>query len=313
MSSLGLIGLGDLGWAVACRLDRCGFDLVVHSNQDEEMNRASLQGWLVTEDPAEMARQCDDIVICVTDGPAVEAVVTQTKGLQAALTEDHLIVDIGTTSPIDTVRLAAGVAEWLGTQVWVDAPVSGGPDAAAEGRLVMFVGGELSDVRRAVPITRSLSKDPHHVGGVGSGQWVKVINQVLALDGLAVLAEAVNLAHSVGIDPNLLPSVLATGYGDSVLLQSLSQAMAGSERGTVGARLRIGAKDLSMILKLASGLGAQVPMSTAAHLLYEKGMESGLGEEDILSIIEVLTSSAVRGALPVPDGTSFVESGPEER
>src|SRR5919202_4490328 len=108
---------------------------------------------------------------------------------------------------------------------WVDAPVSGGPQAAREGSLTVMAGGEAADVEAVRPLMQDLAANFTHMGPVGAGQTTKIVNQLIVGAGYVLMAEALSLAEAAGIDAASLPQCLAGGHADSSLLRRLYPQM----------------------------------------------------------------------------------------
>jgi 3-hydroxyisobutyrate dehydrogenase len=284
--SVGLIGLGLMGSAVAERLASEGFALTVSSLAAHELSAARQLGAATASNPAEVAHAAEIVLVCVTDEEAISRVALGSAGLAVVATSGHVFVDLGTTDPRLTRQVAHRLWDEGSEAAWVDAPVSGGPDAARAGTLAMFVGGSDPAVAKALPVLRTLSKNPTHLGSVGVGQWFKVVNQILVLNGVVVLAEALAMAKAAGIDLKAVPSALASGYADSVLLQKVGPTMASGDTVLPRGRLGIAVRDLELIQSLGRGLGVEVPMSRTAADRFDMAMDMGLGDFDVTSVAQ---------------------------
>lgn len=285
-SSVGLIGLGLMGSAVAGRLASEGFALTVCSLVAQEMSAAAELGAATVSTPAEVAEAAEIVLVCVTDEEAVGRVALGSAGLEAVASSGHVLVDLGTTDPRWTRQVALRLWEGRSQAAWVDAPVSGGPEAARAGTLAMFVGGSDPAVARALPVLSKLSGNPIHLGPAGAGQWFKVVNQILVLNGLVVLAEALAIAKAAGIDSKEIPSALASGYADSALLQNVAPTMASGDTVLARGRLGIAVRDLALIESLGGDLGVEVPMSRTAAGRFDRAIEMGLGDFDVTSVAQ---------------------------
>jgi 3-hydroxyisobutyrate dehydrogenase len=140
------------------------------------------------DSPTELAAHCDITVICVSDTPDVEAVLLSEDGVMQGIGAGDLVIDCSTISPIRTQELAEALAD-KGAHM-LDAPVSGGSEGAAQGTLSIMVGGVEEQVARAMPVLEAMGKSITHVGGNGAGQMVKLVNQILVVNGMLALGEA---------------------------------------------------------------------------------------------------------------------------
>ncbi|OLT26956.1 6-phosphogluconate dehydrogenase [Actinomadura sp. CNU-125] len=176
----------------------------------------------VAESPAAMAADCDVACVCVIDDADVEQVVTGENGILSGLAEGGVIVVHSTVHP-DTCRRLADAAAARGVSV-VDAPVSGGGQAAAEGHLLVMAGGDAAAVERCRPVFATYADPIVHLGPLGSGQLTKLLNNVLFTANLATAAGALALGRSLDIDPARLAEVVSHGSGTSFALGRVAAA-----------------------------------------------------------------------------------------
>jgi 3-hydroxyisobutyrate dehydrogenase-like beta-hydroxyacid dehydrogenase len=174
-----------------------GFDVVVWNRTRSKAEE--IDGATVADTPRALAEQCDDILICVSDSPDVEAVVRGEDGLVAGLRDRALIVDHSTISPAVTRELAAEVSEVPAGRGWT-LPFPVGPKVRQNGTLSIMVGGADSDVARAMPYFEAMGTTITHVGDVGSGQLVKIVNQMLVVVNQLAVSEALLFAEASGLD-----------------------------------------------------------------------------------------------------------------
>ena len=170
---------------------------------------------------------------------------------------------------------------------WVDAPVSGGTPAATSGTLTIMAGGTDADMATATPLMAPLAQKISHMGGAGSGQMTKLVNQIISGCTMAVVAEAVHFAEKSGVDATRLTDSLAGGFADSKVFQLLAPRMATRQfedpLGTVAMML----KDLETVAATAANT-AQLPMTDTARALMQKAVQAGNGDGDISTIVLAL-------------------------
>ena len=277
--TVGCAGAGTLGAAIMRRLVDCGHDVRVWNRTAARLEPVLAAGATAAATPADLARAADLVIVCVTDGAAVERTVFGDDGIADAGRPHKLLVDMSTIDAGLTRDLAARLEERCGMG-WLDAPISGGAPAALEGRMAVMVGGNPADHARAQPLWDALAARATLMGGHGAGQSTKMINQVLVACGFAVLAEACALAERAGVDPAKIPQALAGGRADSRLLQEFMGKMARSEFDTIEGRLAIMLKDLGMIGELAKRTGAVMPVTALVEQLHRKLVTDGLGDAD---------------------------------
>ncbi len=284
--AIGFIGIGLMGLPMTRRLLARGWRVTVYDLAPGKLPPAVEAGATAAGSPAEVAAASDLVLLCVLDTPAVEAVVFGAGGVVGSAAPDRLLVDHSTTAMTATRDMAARLQAETGMG-WVDAPVSGGPPAAAEGRLTVMAGGEAADIERARPVIADLAGRFTHMGPVGAGQATKMVNQVIVGSTFAVLAEALALAERAGIDAAKLPECLGGGYADSAMLQRMYPRMVRREYTPPAGYLRQLLKDLDMVHDLAKAVQAPTPMTAQAANLYRLAAARGLSELDTIAVAKL--------------------------
>ena len=283
MSSVGFVGIGIMGRGMSRNLVAAGFDVVVWNrtrSKAEEIDGAS-----VADTPRALAERCDDILICVSDSPDVEAVVRGDDGLLAGLREGALIVDHSTISPTVTRELAGEVSDAGGA--WVDAPVSGGSEGAANGSLSIMVGGAASDVARAMPYFEAMGKTITHVGDVGSGQLVKIVNQMLVVVNQLAVSEALLFSEAAGLDLDATLQAVTGGAAGSWMLANRGPQMVKRDW-RPGFTIDLQLKDLRLVLEAADEIGVPTLGTSIAFHLYRTLQQQGLGSEGNHAMVKAL-------------------------
>ena len=217
---------------------------------------------------------------------AVEAAVFGEYGVASVLRPPQLVIDFSTNKVAQCKAFARRLREKTGAG-WIDAPVSGGPPASGSGTLTVMAGGEAADIERARPAVRRCRRPLHAHGPFRAREWpAKMLNQLIVGAGHAVMAEAVVLAESAGIDPARLPECLAGGLADSALLQKLYPRMVKRDFAPQG-YVRQLLKDLEMVNEFAGGLKAPTPMMGEALSLYRMLAHLGHGELDTAAVLKL--------------------------
>jgi 3-hydroxyisobutyrate dehydrogenase len=194
-------------------------------------------------------------------------------------------VDFSTIDPAATRKFARGLQESSGVD-WVDAPVSGGPDAARQGELTVMAGGAVGDIEAVRSVIACLAANFTRMGEVGAGQTTKMINQAIVGAGFVVMAEALALAERSGIDADRLPPCLAGGFADSALLRKIYPQMQARAFDPPKGYARQLLKDLNALSEFARGLGLELPMAETARRQYTTHVERGNGMRDTATIID---------------------------
>lgn len=286
LPTLGFVGLGLMGAAMTARLREVGFAVQGYDIDAVKLSAAADNGLTPVDTPAALAESCDMVLVCVTATPAVQDVVFGKNGVAAGGSAGNILIDFSTTVVGDTQAMAARLDAACGMG-WVDAPVSGGPTAAAVGQLAIMMGGSDADIARVAPVMAALAATHTHFGCVGAGQTAKMVNQVLVLNNYVVIAEALALAEAGGIDASKIPQALAAGHAGSNLLGVNFPLMIERDYRPRGFSRQV-LKDLDMVHDLAKGLGVPAPMSSQSAALYRIHNAQGNGELDGISIFELL-------------------------
>jgi 2-hydroxy-3-oxopropionate reductase len=282
---VGFIGLGIMGMGMARNLLKAGFDLTVWNRTASKAERLAGEGAKRASSPAELAGQCDILILCVSDTPDVEEVLFGEKGAIQGARAGSLVVDCSTISPIRTKEFAAALAE-KGAQM-LDAPISGGSEGAAQGTLSIMVGGEASQVGRAMPYLQAMGKNITHVGGHGMGQMVKLVNQILVVNGMLALGEAFLFAQAGGLDlEKTLAAVEGGAAGSWALSNRGPQIIERDWR--PGFMIDLQEKDLRLILEAADELGVPLLGCSTSFHLYRTLQMRGLGAEGNHALIKAL-------------------------
>jgi 3-hydroxyisobutyrate dehydrogenase-like beta-hydroxyacid dehydrogenase len=279
---IGFLGLGSMGEPMARSLLRAGFPVTVaaHSRR-EALERLVADGATEAADPAAVAAASDVTITCVPDAPQVEEVLFGPHGIAAGVRAGAMVVDMSTISPVASKRFA----ERLKAQRvdFVDAPVSGGPTRAASGSLTIMVGAEPADFARVEPVLKAMG-NPTHLGGVGMGETVKLVNQVIIASLMIANAEALVFAKRAGADLEAVRKVLSTSTSGNYLLEQwLPKTWLGGtfEGGFAMDLLR---KDVAAALDAARATKYGMPLTGLAYQLYTARSAEGDGALDYSAI-----------------------------
>ena len=181
--AIGFLGLGTMGGPMARRLVASGYDVTGFDIDPARTKAAAEAGILPATSPAGVARAADVVLSSLTDPAAVRRAYLGEDGAVAVVRRDATLIDLSTIDP-DTWREVAAAAKARGADC-LDAPISGGPTDAGSGGLVFMVGGEAAVLARVRPVLETLARELHHVGPLGSGYIVKLVNNVMSM-GAAV-------------------------------------------------------------------------------------------------------------------------------
>jgi 2-hydroxy-3-oxopropionate reductase len=286
---VGFIGLGVMGRPMAGHLLAAGFPLTVHSRSRGPVDETVALGAVDGRSNAGVGRASDVVILMVPDPPDVEAVTFGADGLASGLGPGSVIVDMSTGDPLLARRWSATLAK-QGID-FLDAPVSGGMEAARAGNLSVMVGGRAEALERARPALEAVSGRIVHVGDSGAGQIVKAANQLVVGSTIQAVAEALVLATAAGVDPVRVREALLGGYAASRILEVHGQRMIEGNF-TPGARAVLYKKDLGIIQGLARSLGVPTPAFDAVAQGFERLVAEGGGERDYSALVTLLEEAA---------------------
>ncbi|HTU77512.1 MAG TPA: NAD(P)-dependent oxidoreductase [Solirubrobacteraceae bacterium] len=289
---IGFLGLGIMGSRMAANLGRAGFPLTVWTHTPGKAEQwASEHGAGAAPSPAALAAQSDIVVSMVVDGAQVAAVLLGEHGAIEGAHERLLCVDMSTIGPTDTRRIGAALSE-RGVAM-LDAPVTGSSPRAEAGTLTIMVGGERASFERARALFEVMGEVIVHVGGLGQGQMLKLINNSLGAANAAALAEALLLASATGVDLDAFVQVTAAGSGASAQLQLKSAPMRAHDYTPLFKTAHM-LKDVRLCLQEAEDAGVPFPTAGHARDVLAATIARGRAEEDYAAIIEAAEGFAGR-------------------
>lgn len=291
---IGFVGIGIMGSAMAERLLAQGRDLVVWNREPENLETVVGLGAIAADSPAAVAAACDLVMVCVLDTAAVDAVVFGPDGVAQAATPEKILIDHSTADPVATKEMAQRLLAAKGMR-WVDAPVSGGPGFAKDGKLTIMAGGDDAAVEQITPVMAQLAGNFTRVGEVGAGQTAKVINQAICGVGYVLMAEALALVEAAGIDPSSVPACLKGGHADSTMLHYAFPKMAARDFDPPASLSRQMAKDLRAVLAFTESLGVDLPLVSLASQRYQDYQDAGGGMQETASIYRLYSDKQRTG------------------
>ncbi|CAB5512435.1 2-hydroxy-3-oxopropionate reductase [Achromobacter anxifer] len=282
---VGFCGIGRMGEPMTRRLLAAGYEVAVWNRSSAKLGSLVAAGAVAKATPQALGESVDIALLCLGDGKAVEDVVFGEHGLAHAATPPSCLIDHSTLSPALTRALAGRWAAATGG-AWIDAPVSGGTDGAANGKLAIMAGGPTDTIEAVTPVMRAYAARVTRMGEVGAGQTTKLANQAIVATTLAGLAEAFVLAKRSGIETAALPSALQGGWADSVLLQTLWPRMVTPPEHATGTA-RVLLKDLDAIAELAEASATVQRVLPEVRRLLQDAVQRGMGDWDLSQVFRI--------------------------
>lgn len=271
--TIGFVGLGNMGRPMARNLYNAGFGLVVRDIAAQAQDRFAAEhpGVTIAQTPAAFSA-ADFVVTMLPNGAVVQdALLHWDGGIGPALRPGALVIEMSSSDPSDTLRLAAGL-EHSGVRV-VDAPVSGGVPRAITGELAIMVGGAPDDIGRAQDVLRVLG-DPARqfvTGGLGSGHAMKALNNFVAAATHCATAEALIAGKKFGLDPQTMIDIINASTGQSFVSGTFDAHILTGRYGT-GFALGLLAKDVHIAASVATAAGIDAPMVTLVDERWAKAL-----------------------------------------
>jgi 3-hydroxyisobutyrate dehydrogenase len=290
---LGYVGTGLMGGPMVERLLSLGYSVRAFDIDTNRLMGAELAGARAVGSPFETAAGAHFVLLNLPSLQAAENALFGIGGLVDALTPPQALVDFSTIPASACRDLARRLFERSGCS-WIDAPVSGGPQASRAGTLTIMAGGSDGDIARIGPLMGDISQNFTHVGPTGAGSVAKTIAQLVVGSTYAVLAEAVRLAEASGIDAAILPTCVRGGHADGELMRQLYPRIAAHDFAP-RAYARQLLKDLEAVQDLARDTHVPTPMSSQATQLYRLLVAAGHAEIDGCGVYKLFETQTATG------------------
>ncbi len=283
---LAFLGLGVMGYPMAGHLARAGHEVTVYNRSPAKADawRNEYRG-RTARTPAEAARGAEIVMMCVGNDDDVRVVANGADGALAGMAAGSILVDHTTASAevAREVHAAAG-AKGVG---FLDAPVSGGQAGAQNGKLTVMVGGDPAAFARAEGVLANYARAVTLMGGPGSGQLTKMVNQICIAGLLQALSEGIDFAMRAGLDAERVLDVIGKGAAQSWQMENRGKTMV-ADRFDFGFAVDWMRKDLGICLAEARANGATLPVTALVDQYYGRVQQQGGGRWDTSSLIRLL-------------------------
>lgn len=276
---IGFIGVGLMGHGMAKNIVEKGYPLTImgHKNRKPVTDLVK-RGAKEAKSPQAMAEACDVIFLCVTGTPQVEDLVRRPDGLKAGARKGLIVVDCSTSIPQSTLALAAELKP-LGVR-FIDVPLGRTPRDAEAGKLNAMVGCDKKTLKEIRPILETWAENIIHVGGVGDGHKIKLINNFVAMGYASLYAEALTTAAKSGLDLNSLADVLSAGPLSCGIMENIiKKGVLGGDPKAHMFTLKNCLKDITYYAQFAAATPTSAVVGNAVQQAYVIANSRGHGDE----------------------------------
>lgn len=291
MSTIGIVGLGLLGHAIASRLIKAGHTVIGFDVLPDRVSALTAMGGTPASSAAAVAQSAEAVCTLLPSLATAEAAILGAGGILAGARPDLAVIQMSTISPTLTERLAREVtARGLG---FLDCPVSGTSTMVERGDGIFFVGGDRALFERWQPVLESVLARAVLVGRVGQAMVLKLVANLLVALNSAAAAEALTLARKAGLDLPLALDVLNASAAASSMLKVRGPMIV---RGEFPAQMKLDLfmKDIHLMQEAATAVGAPLPFTDLAERLYAAAQAQGHGGEDLAVVVTALDSASGR-------------------
>lgn len=275
---IGYVGLGDMGGALARRL-QLSRPVMVYDLNPEAIARLTDAGATSAGNLADLAATCEVIFLCLPKSAHVRAAIFGDGGLASALRPGTMLIDQTTGDPNETRAMHAELAD-LGVTL-IDAPVSGGPAGADAGTIAIMVGAEPATYETVLPIFHDISPNVFLAGGAGAGHTIKLVNNLLSGAQRLLTMECLALAQKNGIDPVDAVRVLVAGGGRNVFLESGVKPIIENGEFGAGFTLELMHKDIDLACRAGNDAGIPMYFGAVAREMYRLSMNLVGGDKSV--------------------------------
>jgi len=286
--TVGFIGLGYMGKSMALNVLKAGFPLVVHNRSQGAVEELVAAGATAADSPRAVAERVDVVLSCLPVPADVAKVYLEPNGVVAGARSGSILIDLSTIDPTTHQTIAARAAEKGAS--YLDAPVSGGTSGARDATLTIMVGGAAATLEAVMPILKAMGTRIYHLGPVGSGAVVKIVNQMMAAINNLGMNEAMIVGTKFGLDPALVYEVCSNSSGASRSLGAVPAIMKGDFE--PGFMIDLMHKDVSLGVELGKQLKVRTLATALAQQVLLEAQAAGLGRSGTNAMIIPLERSA---------------------
>ena len=283
--SIGFIGLGLMGGAMVSRLQDLGYDLTVLGNRDRTyLDAAIARGAKEASNAKEVAQSSDIVMLCMGTSDHVEARMRGDDGVIAGLSPGATVIDFGTSLPGSSRTLAVEVASAGGN--YLDAPLGRTPSHAKDGQLNIMASGDKAAFDAVEPVLKDLGENVFHLGEIGSGHTIKLINNFFGMTVANAMAEAFAMADIAGVDRKQMYDVMAAGPLHSGMMDFVKAYGVGKDPTQLAFAIKNAAKDVGYYARMAEDAGVDSVMSKGPLAALTDARDNGQADDMVSQMVD---------------------------
>lgn len=292
---IGFIGLGLMGSAMVERLQSCGYAVTVTANRNRVPIEAAVErGAAEVGSPRDVAARSDIVMLCVDTSDAVESVMLGENGVIEGLQQGALVIDFGTSLPTSTQKLAALVKEKGASMM--DAPLGRTPAHAALGQLNIMAAGAEDDFARAKPVLEDLAENLFHLGPLGTGHQIKLLNNFVGQTQALAAAQAFAVADKVGVPRQAFYDVVSAGPVGSGMLDFVKAYAVDGDPDQLEFSLDNARKDVGYFVSMAESAGFDSVIGRATYNCLDDAVNASFGSRHVSEIVDFFAGQAAEHA-----------------
>ncbi|HTX52892.1 MAG TPA: NAD(P)-dependent oxidoreductase [Candidatus Baltobacteraceae bacterium] len=289
MQRIGFVGIGLMGQHMARRIMQGGYPLTVWNRTRDKARALVDSGAAWADSPRALAETCDVVIAMVTDSAASEQVTCGPTGVLEGAHAGLILIDMSSITP-ETSRAIAERAAGRGLRM-LDAPVTGAPRVASEGKLGIMVGGPRETFEECLPLFQTMGVKIVYAGPNGMGVTLKLVNNLILGVAIHACAEALVLATKAGLDPQAVVEITSVGGARTGAMETRGPRMLKHDF-TPHFSVNNMYKDLSNVVRLADECGVALPVASTAREILRAAKAQGKGDLDSAAVMTVLEGLA---------------------
>lgn len=283
--TIGFIGLGLMGAAMVGRLQSLGYSLTVMGNVSRpRIDAAVAAGAIEATNPRAVAEASDIVMLCMDTSASVESRMYGDNGVISGLKPGTIVIDFGTSLPTSTLALGDEVASVGGA--YLDAPLGRTPSHAIDGLLNIMCSGDKAAFEKVHPILLDLGENVFHLGKLGSGNTIKLINNFFGMTTANAMAEAFAMADQAGVSRESLYDVMSAGPLHSGMMDFVKAYGVDRDSSKLAFSIRNASKDVGYYRQMAKDLGVKTIMSSGANEALSTAIDQGMGDNMVSEMVD---------------------------